>query len=148
MTTSLVKYRFIATHEECDISDKASRKIEQETRQRELAFEIEEAKEKNENLKKLHMTCMNVHVYKVYGIVANILRKEASELVLHHGRCGKSEEIHRILKDDLAGGHVVSKRFGASAAYWNIAVLASSLHNILKNIFFFPKSALNSARKR
>jgi hypothetical protein len=132
------EYRFIATREEVVVSDKASRKIVLDTRQKELDldFEIEEAEQKNENLKKLHMTCMDGRVYKVYGIVTNILRREASELVLlHHGRCGKSEEIHRILKDDLAGGHVISKKFGASAAYWNIAVLASSLHNILKNNF-------------
>jgi hypothetical protein len=130
------EYRFIATREECVISDKASREIIQNTLQRELDFDIEEAEEKNENLKKLHMTSMNGRVYKVYGIVTNMLEMETSELVLlHHGRCGKSEEIHRILKDDLAGGHVISKRFGASAAFWNIAVLASSLHNILKNNF-------------
>jgi hypothetical protein len=104
--------------------------------QRELGFEIEEAERENENLKKLHMTYMNGRVYKVYGIVTNMLEYESSELVLlHHGRCGKAEEIHGILKDDLAGGHVISRRFGASAAYWNIAVLASSLHNILKNNF-------------
>jgi hypothetical protein len=34
---------------------------------------------------------------------------------------------------------VISKRFGASAAYWNIAVLASSLHNMLKNNFLPAK---------
>jgi hypothetical protein len=130
------EYRFIATREECVTSDKASRKIVQDTLQHELGFEIEEAERENENLKKLHMTYMNGRVYKVYGIVTNMLKMEASELVLlHHGRCGKSEEIHRILKDDLAGGHVISKRFGANAAYWNIAVLAASLHNILKNNF-------------
>jgi hypothetical protein len=144
VTNSLCKskdspeYRFIATREKCDISDKASRKIVQDTLQRELGleFEIEEAERKNENLKKLHMIGMDGRAYKVYGIVTNMFEIEASELVLlHHGRCGKPEEIHRILKDDLAGGHVISKRFGANAAYWNIAVLASSLHNILKNNF-------------
>jgi hypothetical protein len=130
------EYRFIATREECVISDKASRESVRDTLQRELEFEIEEAERENENLKKLHMTCMNGRVCKVYGIVTNMLEMEASELVLlHHVRCGKSEEIHRILKDDLAGGHVISKRFGANAAYWNIAVLVSSLHNMLKNNF-------------
>ncbi|MDR3166223.1 MAG: hypothetical protein LBU13_11690 [Synergistaceae bacterium] len=93
------------------------------------------------------MTYMNERVYKVFGIVTNMLKMEASELVLlHHKRCGKSEEIHRILKDDLAGGHVVSKKFGANAAYWNIAVLASSLHNILKN-YFLPTTCRKSRPK-
>jgi hypothetical protein len=141
------EYRFIATREEYAISDKASKKIVQDTLQRKLEFEIEEAEQANENLKKLHLTSMNGRVYKVYGIVTNMLEMEASELVLlHHGRCGKSEEIHRILKDDLAGGHIVSKRFGANAAYWNIAVLASSLHNILKNNFL-PASCRKSRPK-
>jgi transcriptional regulator of NAD metabolism len=134
------EYRFVATREECIISDKASRKLVRDILQRELELDIEEAEQKNENLKKLHMTCMNGRVYKVYGIVTNMLEMEASELVLlHHKRCGKSEEIHSILKDDLAGGHVISKRFGANAAYWNIAVLASSLHNVLKNNFLPEK---------
>ncbi|MDR3166222.1 MAG: hypothetical protein LBU13_11685 [Synergistaceae bacterium] len=37
------EYRFIATREECNISDKTSREIVQDTLQRELGFEIEEA---------------------------------------------------------------------------------------------------------
>jgi hypothetical protein len=37
------EYRFIATREECVISDKASGKIAQDTLQKELDFEIEEA---------------------------------------------------------------------------------------------------------
>ena len=77
---------------------------------------------------------MDGRVYKVYGIVTNIFEIEASELVLpHHGRCGKSEEIHRILKDDLAGGHVISKRSGVNATYWNIAVLA--IKKLISTIF-------------
>ena len=47
-------------------------------------------------------------------------------------RCGKSEEIHHSLKEELAGGHVPSKRFGASAAWFNAAALALNLHAILK----------------
>ncbi|MGI6791992.1 hypothetical protein [Aminivibrio sp.] len=48
-------------------------------------------------------------------------------------RSGKAEEIHHILKDELGGGHVPSKRFGANAAWWTIAVLALNLHNLMKH---------------
>jgi hypothetical protein len=86
-------------------------------------------------------------IYKIFGIVTNMLERDISELVLwHHGRCGKSEEVHRILKDDLAGGHVISKRFGANAAYWNISVIALSLNNILKNNFL-PEECRKSRPK-
>lgn len=47
---------------------------------------------------------------------------------------GKAEEIHHILKEELGGGHVPSKRFGANAAWWTIAVLALNLHNLMKGI--------------
>ena len=40
------------------------------------------------------------------------------------GECGKGEEVHGVLKDDLAGGRLPSGLFGANAAWWAIAVLA------------------------
>ena len=49
-------------------------------------------------------------------------------------RCGKSEEVHRILKEDLAGGHVISHRFGANAFWWNVAVLSLSVHSLAKRL--------------
>ncbi|MDD4612321.1 MAG: transposase, partial [Synergistaceae bacterium] len=48
-------------------------------------------------------------------------------------RSGKAEEIHHIIKDELGGGHVPSKRFGANAAWWTIAVLALNLHKLMKH---------------
>ena len=39
-------------------------------------------------------------------------------------RCGKGEEVHGVVKDDLAGGRLPSGRFGANAAWWAIVVLA------------------------
>ena len=38
--------------------------------------------------------------------------------------CGKGEEVHRVLKEDLAGGRLPSGQFGVNAAWWAIAVLA------------------------
>ena len=49
-------------------------------------------------------------------------------------RCGKGEEVHGILKDDLAGGRLPSGRFGANAAWWAIVVLAFNLNSAMKQL--------------
>ena len=98
---------------------------------------IEQWEEENENVKKLHLTDMYGNVYKVFGVVTNIDVEEmsAEEVILwHRGRCGKSEEVHHILKEELGGGHVISGKLGANAFWWNIAVLAMSLHSLLKRM--------------
>ncbi|GHT00991.1 hypothetical protein AGMMS50276_28080 [Synergistales bacterium] len=141
------EYRFIATREVTDISAKKTSEITRGDQQLELDLEIEKAEKENENIKKIHLTAMNGKIYKIFGIVTNMLEKDIGELVLwHHGRCGKSEEVHRILKYELAGGHIISKRFGANAAYWNISVIALSLNNIFKNNFL-PEECRKSRPK-
>lgn len=100
-------------------------------------------------MKKLHLLEMRGIIYKTFGIVTTIAdgsdgslfgygqdsEMDGEKIILwQRKRCGKSEEIHHILKADLAGGHVPSKRFGANAAWWNIAVLALNLHNLLKGL--------------
>ena len=47
-------------------------------------------------------------------------------------RCGKGEEIHGVLKNDLAGGRMPSGLFGANAAWWAIAVLAFNLNSAMR----------------
>ncbi len=57
--------------------------------------------------------------YKVFGIVTNITYTEMNgEEVIHwlHERCGKSEEVHAVMKEDLAGGKLPSADFGVNAA--------------------------------
>ena len=49
-------------------------------------------------------------------------------------RCGKGEEVHGVLKDDLAGGRLPSGLFGANAAWWAIAVLAFNLNSAMKRL--------------
>ena len=84
-------------------------------------------------MKKLHLTEMEGRVYKVFGIVTNIAEWEGGAIIRwHRERCGKSEEVHRILKEDLAGGHVISHRFGSNAFWWNVSVLSLSMHSLLK----------------
>jgi hypothetical protein len=140
---SQAEYRFIA------IREKFKGQITKEDSPGQLPIPelIEELEEANEKMKKLHLMELTGDVYKVFGMVTNILEQDGSELVLwHHKRCGKAEEVHRILKDEVAGGHVASRKFGANAAWWNIAVIAFSLLNLFKHNFM-PKECHTSRPK-
>jgi hypothetical protein len=72
--------------------------------------------------------------YKVTGIVTN--REIPGDEVIwwYRGRCGKSEEAHSVLKEDLAGGKLPSQKFGANAGWWQIAVLAYNVHSAMKRL--------------
>lgn len=72
--------------------------------------------------------------YKVFGLVTN--RDIPGEKLIwwHRERCGKGEEIHKVMKDDLAGGHLPSGRFGANAAWWGIMVIAFNLNSLMKRL--------------
>ena len=52
----------------------------------------------------------------------------------HRERCGKSEEAHGVMKEDLAGGKLPSHKFGANAAWWAITVLAFNLNSAMKRL--------------
>ncbi|MBW2737839.1 MAG: hypothetical protein JRE64_03110 [Deltaproteobacteria bacterium] len=58
------------------------------------------------------------------------------EKLIHwlHERCGKSEEAHAVLKDDLAGGKLPSDDFGENAAWWWIMILALNLNAMMKKL--------------
>ena len=72
--------------------------------------------------------------YKLFGIVTN-MEWEGEELIRwHHKRCGKSEEAHAVMKEDLAGGKLPSGKFGENAAWWSIMVLAHNLNTAMKNL--------------
>ena len=47
-------------------------------------------------------------------------------------RCGKSEEVHAVMKNDLAGGVLPSALFGANAAWWTIMLIALNLNVTMK----------------
>lgn len=73
--------------------------------------------------------------YKLFGVVTNRLEVSGEELIRwHRERCGKSEEVHAVMKDDLAGGRLPSGNFGANAAWWGIMILALNLHSALKQL--------------
>ena len=70
--------------------------------------------------------------YKVFGLVTN--RELPGEEVIEWSRqrCGKGEEVHSVLKRDLAGGRLPSGKFGGNAAWWAMVVLAFNLNSIMK----------------
>jgi hypothetical protein len=72
--------------------------------------------------------------YKVFGLVTNRDIPGDKLIWWHRERCGKGEEIHKIMKEDLAGGHLPSARFGANAAWWGMTVLAFNLNSMTKRL--------------
>ena len=72
--------------------------------------------------------------HKVFGVVTN--RDLAGDELVRWSRqrCGKGEEVHGVLKNDLAGGRMPSGLFGANAAWWAIAVLSFNLNSAMKRL--------------
>lgn len=76
--------------------------------------------------------------YKLFGLVTNIFESSAAEVVRwNRERCGKSEEVHKYQKIDLACQNLPSKYFGSNAAWWQIMVLAFNLITIMKKCIGF-----------
>ena len=63
-------------------------------------------------------------------------RKDAGDQVIWwlRERCGKSEEVHSVMKSDLAGGQLPSGLFGANAAWWALMILAHNLNTAMKRL--------------
>jgi hypothetical protein len=72
--------------------------------------------------------------YKVYGVVTNMDWDGAELIHWYHKRCGKSEEAHAVMKEDLAGGKLPSADFGSNAAWWWIMILAFNLNAMMKKL--------------
>jgi len=72
--------------------------------------------------------------YKLFGIVTNMDWEGGKLIDWHHERCGKSEEAHAVMKEDLAGGKLPSGKFGENAAWWWIMVLAHNLNAAMKRL--------------
>ena len=73
-------------------------------------------------------------IYKLFGVVTN--RKDTGDQVIWwlRERCGKSEEVHSVMKSDLAGGQLPSGLFGANAAWWALMILAHNLNAAVKRL--------------
>jgi hypothetical protein len=72
--------------------------------------------------------------YKLHGLVSNMDWAGDELIAFAYERCGKSEEAHAILKEDLAGGKLPSGNFGENAAWWWISVLAFNLNTAMKRL--------------
>ena len=72
--------------------------------------------------------------YKLFGIVTNMDWEGGKLIDWHHERCGKSEEAHAVMKEDLAGGKLPSGKFGENAAWWWIMILAHNLNAAMKGL--------------
>ena len=72
--------------------------------------------------------------YKLFGVVTN-RNLPGDELIRwYRARCGKGEEVHDVMKNDLAGGQLPSALFGANAAWWGIVQLAYNLNSLMKRL--------------
>ena len=72
--------------------------------------------------------------YKLRGLVSNMEWAGERLIAFSYERCGKSEEAHAILKEDLAGGRLPSGSFGENAAWWWVMVLAFNLNAAMKQL--------------
>jgi hypothetical protein len=73
--------------------------------------------------------------YKLFGVVSNRWAVGGEEVIWwYRQRCGKGEEMHGVMKEDLAGGKLPSGSFGENAAWWGITVLAFNLNEAMKRL--------------
>jgi hypothetical protein len=72
--------------------------------------------------------------YKVFGVVTNMDWDGQGLIEWHYKRCGRSEQAHSVMKEDLAGGRFPSGDFGENAAWWWIMILAFNLNAALKSL--------------
>ena len=70
--------------------------------------------------------------YKVFGTVTNLDGAGEEVIEWQHQRCDKSEELHKVMKEDFAGGSLPTGDFGENAAWWWFMVLALNLNEALK----------------
>ena len=70
---------------------------------------------------------------KHFAVVTNDWEGEGQRLLeWHRGKAGTIEQVHRVLKDELAAGVYPSGRFGANAAWLRLQVLTFNLLELLK----------------
>lgn len=72
--------------------------------------------------------------FKVSGVVTNRNLPGEQLIWWHRQRCGKSEQVHDVMKNELAGGKLPSHLFGANAAWWGIMILALNLNVVMKRL--------------
>jgi len=76
--------------------------------------------------------------YKLHALVTTLDWPAQQVIWWLRQRCGKSEEVHAVIKDDLAGGIFPSSLFGANAAWWTMTIIALNLNNTMKQLVLDP----------
>ena len=52
----------------------------------------------------------------------------------HNKRCGYSEQVHSIMKNDFAGGQFPSNKFGVNSFWWIMMVIALNIMELYKGL--------------
>src|SRR3990170_4277580 len=77
---------------------------------------------------------------KHFAVVTNDWEEEGQRLLeWHRGKAGTIEQVHRVLKDELAAGGDPSGRFGANAAWLRLQILTFNLLELLKAAALDPQ---------
>ena len=85
---------------------------------------------------------------KHFALVSNLWEWKAERLVQwHREKAGSIEGIHDVVKNELAGGVMPSKYFGANAAWLRLVVIAHNVITALKRLAL-PAELLRARPKR
>jgi hypothetical protein len=85
---------------------------------------------------------------KHFAVVSNLWDWPAQKLLLwHREKAGSIEAAHDVIKNELAGGVMPSKYFGANAAWFRMAVLTFNVLTALKRLAL-PHELLAARPKR
>jgi hypothetical protein len=85
---------------------------------------------------------------KHFAIVSNLWAWEPARLLQwHREKAGTIEAVHDVVKNELAGGVMPSKYFGANAAWLRLVVIAHNVLTALKRLAL-PAELLRARPKR
>ena len=83
-----------------------------------------------------------------FAVLSNRWELEAGRLIeWHREKAGTIELVHDVIKNDLAGGVLPSKYFGANAAWLRLAVIAHNVLTAMKRLAL-PAELLTARPKR
>jgi hypothetical protein len=85
---------------------------------------------------------------KHFAVVTNIREWKAGRLIQwHREKAGTVEGVHDVVKNELAGGGMPCKYFGANAAWLRLAVISHNVMTALKRLAL-PAELLTARPKR
>lgn len=91
---------------------------------------------------------MNKKRYRLYAMATN-RQGSGDELIRwYRERCGKSEQAHDTMKNELACSRLPSDKLGVNAAWWAMTLLAMNLNSAMKRLVLAPALGKAWARRR